>query len=539
MRIVLVNWAKIREGAASGGGVNGYCQGVGLELAARGHEVVSLCGGTSFEAGAGRGGAGEIGPCRVRRLGDWRGIGVLEVVNSPVLAPSLAQFREPLGEVRAPELEAVVRGLMRELKPDAVHFHNIEGFSAGCIGAAREGWPGARIVYSLHNYHTVCPQVYLMQGHRRPCMSYDNGNCCAGCVPAVEPGVLRRRWAREAASRGSLLGLARPAARRARSIARWALRRPGGGAERGKAPPGPALWSAAWFGMPARRPLLNVIQPEPAGDRPANDYAARRAAMVGMLNGCDRVLAVSRFVAEKFASLGVDRDRLRTLHIGTRMTEIAAARPPNPPPPHRDGPRPVRLAFMGYNNWYKGLPMLVESLHMLAPEVLGRVHLTVLALEGEPMERELRALGARSAGLVLRFGYDLEELPGLIGGADLGVVPSVWWDNGPQTVMEYLACGVPVLGAELGGIPDFVRDGENGLLFRGNDRWDLARRIVEIVREPARLDRLRAGVRPPKSIAEHTTELEAEYAPLQPIRAARGTLPETRGEVVGAPAGGV
>jgi glycosyltransferase involved in cell wall biosynthesis len=90
-------------------------------------------------------------------------------------------------------------------------------------------------------------------------------------------------------------------------------------------------------------------------------------------------------------------------------------------------------------------------------------------------------------------------------------VPSVWWDNAPQTVMEFHACGIPVIGAELGGIPDFVRDGVNGLLFRGNDRWDLARRLAEVIRRPGVLAELRGTVRPPKTMAQHGTELEREY----------------------------
>ena len=84
VRIVLVNWAPIREGAARGGGVNGYVQGLGRELVGRGHEVISLCGGMRYE-GAG----GGIGPCRIEGTGAWEGIATHEVVNSPVLAPSL------------------------------------------------------------------------------------------------------------------------------------------------------------------------------------------------------------------------------------------------------------------------------------------------------------------------------------------------------------------------------------------------------------------------------------------------------------------
>ncbi|MCX5689083.1 MAG: glycosyltransferase, partial [Planctomycetota bacterium] len=122
------------------------------------------------------------------------------------------------------------------------------------------------------------------------------------------------------------------------------------------------------------------------------------------------------------------------------------------------------------------------------------------------------------AGLHVKGSYRFEDVPGMLSGIDAGLVPSVWWDNGPQTVMEYLACGVPVIGAALGGIVDLVHDGENGLLFRGNDRFHLASTLARVCREPALLATLRGGVTPPRSISEHATVMEAEYRALVAAR---------------------
>src|SRR5262245_25915331 len=125
MRVVLINWAKIWDGAPVGGGVNGYCQSLGLELLQRGHDVIYLCAGTQFTPDPS---VSEIrpGPCMVRRHPDWIGIKVFEIVNSPVLAPAGYQFRAPAAEINAPALEARVSELMTLLTPDVVHLHNIE-----------------------------------------------------------------------------------------------------------------------------------------------------------------------------------------------------------------------------------------------------------------------------------------------------------------------------------------------------------------------------------------------------------------------------
>jgi glycosyltransferase involved in cell wall biosynthesis len=501
VRIVLVNWAPIRDGAARGGGVNGYAQALGLELVRKGHEVLSLTGGVRYD---------REGSCRIEEREPWEGIRAFEVVNSPVLAPSLDQFKEPLGEVSAPALERSLADAVRRWRPDVMHWHNIEGFSAGCIGAVRAAAPGMRLVFSLHNYHTICPQVYLMQGHRRPCRNFENGSACVGCVPAADPAAVRA---------ARVDGPPPP------EMPRVAPRTPR--AEKAIGDPAADPWPPRFVpgrgphpyyceDVPAWRPLLNVIELEPASSRAVNAYGRRRAAMIGMLNSCDLVLAVSDFVRRKFISTGVEEDRIRSIHIGSRMAEIAAAfRRDHPPEPLVDSQgrlkRPIRAAFMGYNNWYKGLPMLADSLDLLTPDVLARVHLHVYALEGQQMEAQFRELESRLGGLTFRHGYAYEDIPRLLRGIDLGLVTSVWWDNAPQTVMEFFACGVPVLAAELGGIPDFVREGENGLFFRGNDRWDLARRLAWITGHPGEIPRLSAGVCPPKGMAEHAAELERIY----------------------------
>ncbi|MCC6285935.1 MAG: glycosyltransferase [Phycisphaerales bacterium] len=494
MRIVLVNWAKIWHGATRGGGVNGYCQSLALELAQRGHDVVSLNSGVTRVKTA-----DDQPRMFVRRHPDWSGIRVFEIVGSPVRAPSKLQFDRPSAEISAPKLEAIVAGFLAGLRPDVVHVHSLEGLSAGCIGAAKAS--GASVLFSLHNYHTICPQVYLMKGRRLACLDFENGHECVGCPTRFDAPTASE-------------SLADP----------FAVREPRDIAEPWPGPsPDPRTIALPVVEAPAarldptdpfNRPVLNIPAPEPPSEKPPNVYARRREAMVRALNHCDRVLAVSRFVLEKFEAMGVERPRLQLMPIGTRMVELvernrSAIAPPQPIDP--DAPRPARIIFIGYHNAYKGLPLLADALDLCSPEILGRIHLGIHALGGETIEPRFRRIESRLARLTFTAGYDYHDIPFLVGGADLGIVPSVWWDNGPQTVFEFLACRVPVLGAELGGIPDAVRPGVNGMLFRGNDARDLARRIDGLIRDPVALARLRAGVTPPKSMGAHVREIETLY----------------------------
>ena len=53
--------------------------------------------------------------------------------------------------------------------------------------------------------------------------------------------------------------------------------------------------------------------------------------------------------------------------------------------------------------------------------------------------------------------------------------------------MESIACGTPVLGAEIGGIPELVEQGVTGELFRSGDENDLINKIQMLWRDKERL----------------------------------------------------
>jgi glycosyltransferase involved in cell wall biosynthesis len=85
-------------------------------------------------------------------------------------------------------------------------------------------------------------------------------------------------------------------------------------------------------------------------------------------------------------------------------------------------------------------------------------------------------LGSLSADRMIAAVYSM---------ADLFVMPSLQ-DNLPNTVMEAMACGVPVVGFKIGGIPDMVRQGENGLLVPHGDVKALADAIHTLLSDDTR-----------------------------------------------------
>ena len=73
-----------------------------------------------------------------------------------------------------------------------------------------------------------------------------------------------------------------------------------------------------------------------------------------------------------------------------------------------------------------------------------------------------------------------EELFSLIRGAKFSIIPSECYENCPFSVMESIACGTPVVGSRIGGIPELIKDGKTGKLFPPGDEQKLKEIVEEL-----------------------------------------------------------
>jgi len=98
-----------------------------------------------------------------------------------------------------------------------------------------------------------------------------------------------------------------------------------------------------------------------------------------------------------------------------------------------------------------------------------------------------KTAGAADGPAVRHLGFvaDDARLATLFRAADVFVLPSLQ-DNLPNTMLESLACGTPVVGFAVGGIPDLVRHGQSGLLAPPGDAGALAEAIRVMAGDPAR-----------------------------------------------------
>lgn len=70
-----------------------------------------------------------------------------------------------------------------------------------------------------------------------------------------------------------------------------------------------------------------------------------------------------------------------------------------------------------------------------------------------------------------------EELENIIKAARFTLIPSIWYDNLPNTALESFQYSKPVIASNIGSLPELVIDGENGYLFSPSDEEDLIKKI--------------------------------------------------------------
>jgi glycosyltransferase involved in cell wall biosynthesis len=91
------------------------------------------------------------------------------------------------------------------------------------------------------------------------------------------------------------------------------------------------------------------------------------------------------------------------------------------------------------------------------------------------------------------------------------LIPSIWYENSPNVILEAFAHGTPVIASNLGGMAELVRHNVDGLTFNAGDAQDLAHQITRVIDQPSLLQQFCANIPPVKTVAQEIDGLEAIY----------------------------
>jgi GT2 family glycosyltransferase/glycosyltransferase involved in cell wall biosynthesis len=253
-----------------------------------------------------------------------------------------------------------------------------------------------------------------------------------------------------------------------------------------------------WPAAPARRlrrvaDRLSSITSSPAE---AEDQARRR--LEHMREVCADVthfLAPSRHMRDRFVQFGVPPDRITVAGNGVDHAPFSGI--------ERTPSRHLRLGFLGSLMVSKAPHVLLEASARLPG---GTVSVDLFgahaAYHGDDSYRTRIEPLLKQDGVHVHGAIAHERVAHALASIDVLVVPSIWPETSGLVIQEAFLAGVPVVASRIGGIPELVEDGRNGLLFDAGDSDDLARALTRLLREPGLRETLGAGIPPVRTIEE-------------------------------------
>lgn len=252
----------------------------------------------------------------------------------------------------------------------------------------------------------------------------------------------------------------------------------------------PLAWAA---GVPVRvNGRRGASPPVPTGlHRALLDFAGRRVSNLYVAN--------SRALAEELVTNeNVPADLIEVIANGVELPGETA-----------DPARwPARGIVVANLIGYKGHADLIEALALLdAPPPM------CLVGEGPERERLIRLIDERGLGGVVRLAGAVPDARSVLADYQFAVLPS-HAEGLPNSVLEAMAAGLPVIATAVGGVPDIVADGRTGLLVPPYAPAELATAIARLAGDPLLRQRMGAAGRAAAErwgVEECATRHEAVY----------------------------
>jgi GT2 family glycosyltransferase/glycosyltransferase involved in cell wall biosynthesis len=572
LNVAILGWARLSAQQWEGSGYNWSASELARGLVMSGHRVNYLQSGMTYRMWGGP---------RVVHRERWGGVECFDLVNSPNLSPASSNFQNMAVEMSCPAQTRLVLQWLARVGASVVHIHSLEGYGLDLIRAIKAS--GRGVVVTPHNYWYVCPQVDLLHHETRVCLDYDGGKRCVGCLPSLPPAKMKRKR-RVGQTLERLTGLytadvirktiygVKPAAKK---VLRGRIPRPEplpklnpdwlvdpelahGFAYTDPLPQHPSRSTHAPGATDHSGEIVHDItirdhdRPKPfdaaapdanerivaARDRHLvvlNEYGRRRAAGVEALNAADLVIPPSDFLRRLHVSMGVDEHRTRWVRLGqphfdqinrrARRSPYYDVRPWDP----ANATRPLRFGFFGTTRSNKGVEVLAAAIPLLPRDVRKRCHITIRA---HGWELPLRKRLARFPEVTVYAGYDLYQLIGAAGEYDVGLLPHIWLENSPLVMLEHLHAGKFMVASRLGGPPDWILEGRNGMLFTAGRPDELAACMTKLITGEVEIPSPREvhAASTLWSYPDHVREVEGVYREVLGERPAAPARP--RAEVV-------
>lgn len=179
----------------------------------------------------------------------------------------------------------------------------------------------------------------------------------------------------------------------------------------------------------------------------------------------DYIITPSEFYKEKLIQDGIPEFKIKALHNFVDIENYD-----------------IETIDEGYALYFGRLSKEKGILNLI--QAFSKLQEGILYIAGEGPEKENIQQFIKENKLENRvklLGFlNQDQMKDTIRKAKFIVVPSIWYENCPYSVMETLAIGKPVIGAKIAGIPELVEDGKNGFVYKHDDIDELSSKMKKL-----------------------------------------------------------
>jgi glycosyltransferase involved in cell wall biosynthesis len=218
-----------------------------------------------------------------------------------------------------------------------------------------------------------------------------------------------------------------------------------------------------------------------------------------------RIVVPSRWMHAAHLANGVPAAKLLLSGQAAGEAFVGGARMPA-----EQADRPLTIGFVGRLDGYKGVQTLIQAVALMSST--AAVRLLIAGSTDEAANRLFaEEAAARDTRIELLGALTHDRIPAFLKTVDVLAVPSRCQETGPIVVLEAHAMGVPVMGADLGGIAERIRDGIDGWLLPFDDPSAWAAAMAEAVADRGQVSARAANSVRRRSASDIAAEMSALY----------------------------
>jgi len=396
-------------------------------------------------------------------------VNFFELINPPTRYPNYHNLDLDTGNW----LDEIFIKYLDEIKPDVIHIHEIFGFSSNLIVIAKS--KGIKVFVTVHEYWWLCSHRVMIDFNKKICNGPEDISKCVHCVKRIN-----------FVPQSKIKIIVRKRVKWLHKIYMKFLKR------------------QKLNDLTVHLDYRNEIYKNNKATKLYNILENRLLKNISYLNKCDLIIAVSSDVKKILSAYGVNPKIILVQHIGSTIANKKIVHV------KKVDSRRIVFGFIGGVTYYKGVHQLVEAFLLLPEELKEKSCVEIWGKYDDGYVGEITNKFEKSSyfkNIKFHGLFTPKDIQHISNQIDISVLPSLCADTAPQTIFESFSSGLPIIAPFIGGFPDFIINGKNGLTYEAGEVEKLSQCLKKIIEEPGLIDKLRINIPKLKVIDQNVLEL--------------------------------